>query len=259
MKQLRSFGQVFLTDAEYIQKIFNSLDIKGKQVLEIGPGRGAMSGLLAEKAKKLYCVEVDRRFCDFLRRKFFKKDNVEIIHADILKFSLSKLGNKIIIFGNIPYQISSKLIKYLIDYRRYIEAAYLTFQKEFVQKMTAAPSCDNYNFLSCYVQYYAKVERIFDIKASAFDPIPKVDSTFSKINFYGKSPYKVKNEDFLFKVIRKAFSSRRKKVINALNLSKNNRSFFESTGLNLSLRPENLSLKDYVSVANQLYPVRDSN
>jgi len=253
MKQLRSFGQVFLTDTEYIQKIFNSLDIESKQVLEIGPGKGVMSGLLAEKAKKLYCIEVDRRFCDFLRRKFFRKDNVEIIHADILKFTLSKLGNKIIIFGNVPYQISSKLIKYLIDYRKYIEVAYFTFQKEFVQKMTAGPSGGNYNFLSCYVQYYAKVERIFDIKASAFDPIPKVDSTFSKINFYSKPPYKAKDEDFLFKVIRKAFSSRRKKIINSLNLPKSNQSFFESAGLNLNLRPENLSLKDYVYIANQLY------
>ena len=253
MKQLRSLGQVFLTDAEYIQMIFNSLDIKGKQVLEIGPGKGVISELLAEKAKKLYCIEVDQRFCNFLRKKFFKKDNVEIIHADILKFSLSKLGNKIIVFGNVPYHISSELIKYLVNYRKYVEVAYFTFQKEFVQKMIAGESCENYNFLSCYIQYYARVERIFDIKASAFDPIPKVDSTFSKINFYSKSSYKVEDEDFLFKVIRKAFSSRRKKIINALSLSKGNQSSFESAGLNLNLRPENFSLKDYVYIANQLY------
>jgi len=253
MKQLRSFGQVFLTDTEYIQKISNSLDIKGKQVLEIGSGKGAMSELLAQGAKNLYCLEVDRRFCDFLRKKFSKIDNVKIIHADILKFELSKLGNEIIVFGNVPYQISSELIKYLIGYRKYIGVAYFTFQKEFVQKMIAQESCENYNFLSCYIQYYARVERIFDIKASAFDPIPKVDSTFSKINFYSKPQYKVKDEDFLFKVIRKAFSGRRKKITNALNLSKSNQSFFKSAGLNLNLRPENISLKDYVYIANQLY------
>ena len=252
MKQLRSFGQVFLVDTEYIQKIFNSLDIEGKQVLEIGPGKGAMSELLAKGAKNLYCVEVDRRFCDFLRRKFSKIDNVEIIHADILKFGLSGLGNKITVFGNVPYQISSELIKYLIDYRRYIEVAYFTFQKEFVQKMTARASGDNYNFLSCYIQYYAKVEGIFDIKASAFDPIPKVDSTFSKINFYRESPYKVKDEDFLFKVIRKAFSCRRKKIINSLPVTENKLKFFSSLGIDPNLRAENISLGEYVLIANEL-------
>ncbi len=253
MKQLRAFGQVFLADTECIHKIFDSLNIKDKQVLEIGPGKGAISELLAEGAKNLYCIEVDRRFCDFLRRKFRKKNNVKIIHADILKFPLPELGEKITVFGNVPYQISSKLVKHLINYRKYIEIAYFTFQKEFVQKMTASPSGDNYSFLSCYAQYYAKVESIFDIKASAFDPTPKVDSTFSKINFYSKPQHKVKDEDFLFKVIRKAFSSRRKKIVNALSLSKSSKSFFESAGLNLNLRPENLSLKDYVSIANQLY------
>jgi len=253
MKQLHSFGQVFLADSESIQKIVENLDIKGKEVLEIGPGKGVISRLIAEEAKKLYCVEVDRRLCGFLRKEFLKNDNVEIIHADILKFPLSKLGNKVIVFGNVPYHISSELIKYLVGYRKYIEIAYFTFQKEFVQKMSAKASDNNYNFLSCYIQYYAKVEGIFDIKASAFDPRPKVDSTFSKIDFYSKPQYKVKDEAFLFRVIRKAFSCRRKKIINALNLSKNNQSFFEDKGLNLSLRPENFSLEEYVSIANQLY------
>jgi len=252
MKQLSAFGQVFLTDTECIQKISESLNIKGKQVLEIGPGKGAISELLAEKAKNLYCIEVDRRFCDFLRKKFRKKNNVKIIHADILKFPLSELGEKITVFGNVPYQISSKLIKYLINYRKHIEIAYFTFQKEFVQKMTASPSGDNYNFLSCYVQYYAKVESIFDIKASAFDPIPKVDSTFSKINFYTKPQHKVKDEDFFFKVIRKAFSSRRKKIINSLPVTESKLKFFSSLGLDPSLRAENISLGEYVLIANKL-------
>ena len=253
MKQLRSFGQIFLTDTEYIQKIFNSLDIKNKQVLEIGPGKGVISELLAKEAKNLYCVEVDQRFCNFLKHKFSPNNNVEIIHADILKFQLPKLGNKIIIFGNAPYQISSALIKYLVSYRNHIEAAYFTFQKEFVQKLIATASSKNYTFLSCYIQYYAKVEKLFDISALAFEPIPKVDSAFSKINFYCEPLYKAKDESFLFKIIRKAFSSRRKKIINALNLSKSDQSFFESAGMNLNLRPENLSLKDYVDIANQLY------
>lgn len=253
MRQRRLFGQVFLNDKRYIQKILDKLDVEGEVVLEIGPGKGAITNYLSGRAKHLYCVEIDKQFCNFLQAEFCEKKNVEIIHADILKFPLSKLGKNVIVFGNVPYQISSELIKYLIDYRKYIKRAYLTFQKEFVQKLTAKPSSGDYNFLSCYVQYYAEIERLFDIKASAFEPVPKVDSTFSKFNFYRKFPLVAENEDFLFKVIGKAFSSRRKKIINALSLSKSNQSFFESAGLNLNLRPENLSLKDYVAIASQLY------
>lgn len=253
MRQLNSLGQVFLTDPVYIQRIFKSLKIEGGTVLEIGPGRGVLSGLLAEKAASLYCVEVDRRFCNFLRRKFRHRNGVKIIHSDILKFSLPEIGNNTIIFGNVPYQISSRLIKYLVKYRASIQVAYITFQKEFFEKIIAKPSGKGYNFLSCYAQYYLKAERIFDIEAAAFTPVPKVDSTFSRLNFYSRPQYKVRNEDFLFAIIRRAFSSRRKKIANALSLSKDDRDFFESIGLNLNSRPEDLSLGSYVNIADRLY------
>lgn len=253
MKQRRSFGQVFLKDKRYIQKILDNLELEGEIVLEIGPGRGAITDYLSGRAKHLYCVEVDRRFCNFLQAKFSKKKNVEIIHADILKFPLSKLGKNIIVFGNIPYHISSELIKYLIDYRKCICRAYLTFQKEFVQKITAKPSSNGYNFLSCYLQYYAAIERLFDIKASAFEPVPKVNSTFSKITFYPKLPLVAENEDFLFKVIRKAFSGRRKKIVNSLPVPEDKLKFFSALKIDPNLRAENISLEEYVSIANSLY------
>lgn len=253
MKQRHSFGQVFLSDKRYIQKILDNLELEGEIVLEIGPGNGAITDYLSDRVKHLYCVEVDKRFCNFLQTKFSTKNNVEIIHADILKFPLSKLGKNVIVFGNVPYQISSELIKYLIDYRKCIRRAYLTFQKEFVQKLTAKPSSGDYNFLSCYVQYYAAIERIFDIKAAAFEPVPKVNSTFSKINFYPKLPLVAENEDFLFKVIRKAFSGRRKKIINSLPVPEDKLKFFSSLEIDPNLRAENISLEKYVSIANKLY------
>jgi len=253
MRQRRSFGQVFLNDKRYIQKILDNLDVEGEVVLEIGPGKGAITNYLSGRAKHLYCVEIDRRFCNFLQAEFREKKNVEIIHADILKFPLSKLGKNVIVFGNVPYQISSELIKYLIGYRKCIERAYLTFQKEFVQKLTAKPSSGGCNFLSCYVRYYAKIERLFDIKASAFEPVPKVNSTFSKINFYRKLPFAAENEDFLFKVIRKAFSSRRKKIINSLPVLEDKLKFFSSLEIGPNLRAENISIEKYVSIANRLY------
>ncbi len=252
MRQKRSFGQVFLKNQEYIQRILDSLDLEGKIVLEIGPGEGLITNYLIDRAKYLYCVEVDRSFCVFLKNKFRHKKNVEIIHADILKFPFSKLGKNITIFGNIPYQISSQLIKYLIDYREYIKVAYLTFQKEFVRKLTAKPSTHSYKFLSCYSQYYAKIKKLFDIPASAFEPIPRVDSAFSEINFYRKSPYNAKDEDFLFKIIRKAFVGRRKKIINSLPVIGDKYDFFSSLKIDPDSRAENISLKEYIAIANKL-------
>ena len=252
MRQKRSFGQVFLKNQKYIRKILDSLDFDGKTVLEIGPGMGVITGALISRVKYLYCVEVDRRLCGFLKENFGHKKNVEIIHADILKFPLSDLGNNITIFGNVPYQISSQLVKYLIKHRKSIRHAYLTFQKEFVRKLTAKPSTRDYTFLSCYSQYYAKIEELFDIPASAFEPIPGVDSAFSKFNFYHKSPYKVKDEEFLFRVIRKAFAGRRKKIVNSLSIIPKGPDFFSSLKINPASRAENISLKQYISIANKL-------
>ena len=137
MKQRHSLGQIFLKNKKYIDGIFDCLEIEGKKVLEIGPGEGEISWYISDKAEYLHCVEIDSRFCSLLKDKFAKKTNVEIIQGNILEFPLSKLGKEIVIFGNVPYQISSHLIDYLIRYRKFISKAYLTFQKEFVQKLIA--------------------------------------------------------------------------------------------------------------------------
>jgi 16S rRNA (adenine1518-N6/adenine1519-N6)-dimethyltransferase len=251
MKPKRFLSQNFLTDERYIQKILEHLDISGKNVLEVGAGKGQISIYLTREAKRLYCVEIDERFCNYLKDKFSKNSNVEIIHGDILNFPFSRLRKKAVVFGNIPYRISSLLVEYLIRHRAYILGAYLTFQKEFVQKIMAHHSSGQYGFISCYVQYYAKIDRLFDIPSGAFWPTPKVDSSFIKMEFYRVQPYVAIDENFLFRIIRKAFSCRRKKIINSLSLAKD---IFRSVKINPDLRPENLSLKDYVAIANKIYP-----
>lgn len=253
MKLSKSFGQVFLRDSNYIAKIMDSLDIDGKDVLEIGPGDGKMTELLAKKANFLYCVEVDLRLCNFLTKKFSGSSNIKIIHSDIIKFDLSKLNKKVTVFSNAPYQISNYLIRYLTANRGYINQACLTFQKEFVDKLIAVSSSKAYGYLSCYVQFYAEVEKLFSIPACAFFPAPKVDSALMKIGFYQKPPYKIDNEDYLFAFIRKAFSHRRKKLINALAIPKDKaREIFASLNIDIDARAENVSLSEYVSLVNIL-------
>jgi 16S rRNA (adenine1518-N6/adenine1519-N6)-dimethyltransferase len=253
IRQKRSLGQVFLKDKKYIEKIINCLDLEDKKVLEIGPGKGEITYLIGKEAKKLYCLEIDQRFYSFLKKKFSPKSNVEIICADILKFDLSRLGRKITVFGNVPYHISSKLIEYLIFYRKYITKAYLTLQKEFAQKLIAKSGDGQYTFLSCYAQYYAKVEKLFCIPAGAFSPHPKVDSTFISLEFVKQPPYKAKSEDFLFKIIRRAFSNRRKKVINSISLAGDKNLIFEKIKVDSGARAQDLSLKEYIKIANCLY------
>ncbi len=258
MRQKRSLGQIFLKDQRYIQKILAKLSLSGQVVLEIGSGNGVISGFLAQNSKQLYCLEVDQYLCQLLKKKFRGNKNVQIIHDDILKFPLGSLGKNILIFGNVPYQISTALIKYLISHREHIQGAYLTLQKEFVQKLTAKHSSNHYCFLGCWTQYYAETIKLFDIPAAAFNPVPKVDSTFIKINFYRKSPYKVRSEDLLFRVIRKAFTNRRKKIINSLLIPGDRHKFFSRLGINPSLRAENISLNQYVAITNQLYPADEN-
>jgi len=237
--------ELYPVDKGYIEKILNALDIEGQRVMEIGPGEGVISEYIGARAKHLCCVEYDERFCGLLKEKFRKKNNVEIVHNNILKFPISKLGSNLVVFGNVPYRVSSSIVEYLIQNKTYINKAYLTFQKEFVQKLMACAGEKQYGFLSCYIQYYAKVKKIFNVPAGAFWPKPKVDSSFVEIEFYKKLPCKVRDEELLFKVIRKAFSNRRKKISNSLKLP-------EDIEINYNLRPQDLSLEDYIKISKTL-------
>jgi 16S rRNA (adenine1518-N6/adenine1519-N6)-dimethyltransferase len=248
MKLSKSFGQVFLRDKNYTKRICESLKIEGQDILEIGPGDGQMSAFLADKGKFLYCVEIDTRLCNFLKEKFKDVSNIEINRGDILKYPFSKLGKKVVVFGNVPYHISNQLIRYLVENRKYIKKGYFTFQKEFVDKLVAVPSTKLYGFISCYIRFYAAVKKLFDIPAQAFFPSPKVDSAFVEIDFYSKNPYGIADENYLFDIIRRVFSNRRKKIVNSLPFPKDKvKQILSSLKISPDARAENLSLEDYTA------------
>jgi len=252
MIPLKSFGQIFLKDNRYIEKMLNNMSIEDEFVLEIGSGDGKITSFLLEKAKFVYALEFDNRFVEILKKRFRDFKNIEVIKGDILKFRIDKLNKKIVVFGNIPYHLSSKIIEYLILYREYIKIAYLTFQKEFSDRLLANVSTKSYSALTCFLNYYGIVKKILDIPSSAFSPRPKVDSTFLKIEFYKDLPYKAKNEDFLFNMIRKTFLNRRKKIINSIPILKEKKELLKELNLDEYKRSEDLSIKDYVYLANKL-------
>ena len=258
MKLSKSFGQIFLHDKKYVQKIIDSLEVEEECVVEIGPGSGIMTARLIKKAKKLFCVEYDPRFYKLLVNRYEEYPNFNIIQSDILKFSLSSLKKETVVFGNIPYHISNRLIQYLVGNRKYIKRVYLTLQKEFADKLIASVSSKNFSFLSCYMQYYAVVKKVFDIPAGAFLPKPKVDSSFVQIDFYKKLPLMAEDEEFLFKVMRRVFMNRRKKITNSLPTLKEKGNLLSSLGIDPESRPQNLSVSDFVALANKLFELNPS-
>ncbi len=255
MRFKKSFGQNFLRDKNFIRKIVSSLPSSNNVIVEIGPGSGQITRHLISKASMLYCVEKDRSLVNLLRGRF-SIDSVEFINKDILTLDLSFLKTKAIVFGNVPFNISNQLIRYLVRNKGFIREGYFTFQKEFARKLTALPGTKDYGYLSCFTQYYADVRIIFDISKEAFYPVPGVDASFVKIVFYNNLPLKVKDEEFLFKLIRTAFSTRRKKIVNSLapaGEKKDVEKALKSVNINGSLRPDSLSLKDYCNLCNALF------
>ncbi|MCX5706374.1 MAG: 16S rRNA (adenine(1518)-N(6)/adenine(1519)-N(6))-dimethyltransferase RsmA [Candidatus Omnitrophica bacterium] len=235
----KRLGQNFLIDQNIQRKIIRELDLLPSDiVLEIGPGRGRLTSLIAPQVEKVYAIEVDKRLCLILNQRFKDTPDVSIINQDILKFDLTylKLKPKIKVFGNIPYYISSPIIEHLIKYRGRVSTAFLTVQKEFAQRIVAAPGTKNFSSFSCFVQYYIKAKVLFDISKNCFKPAPKVDSSFIRLDIRDHP------------VIRTAFNQRRKTLRNSLagSVSKETLdSFFNKLNIDKNSRPEALSLKDF--------------
>ena len=175
------------------------------------------------------------------------------INQDILKLKLADFDTKLLVFGNVPYNISSQLIHYLVEQREYVEIAYLTLQREFAQKLIATPPSKSYGYMSCYLQYFACVRILFTIPRSAFSPQPGIDSSFVEIRFLPCSRYPVASTQLLFTLIKTAFSQRRKKIVNSL-AALYPKDVLEEALRELEIdsgaRADHLSLKDYCRIAD---------
>ncbi len=251
MKQSVPFSQVFLKDPYYIEKTVKAISCEGGIVLDIGAGDGQISSLIAEKAGFLYCLEIDPNLAGVIQQKLADRRKVKVIQADIRDVSLSDLGKKIIVFSNVPYHLSSKLIEYLVSFRKNIKTNYLILQKDFAKKLSHK-SGKPYGFISCMIQYYAKIKHLFDIPAGAFRPAPKVDSSLIELKFYQKKPFVAKNDDFLFRLVKKSFSQRRKKMANIIRQDFSVEALDALTKINLDLnkRPEQTSLEDFCKISD---------
>ncbi|WP_185235529.1 16S rRNA (adenine(1518)-N(6)/adenine(1519)-N(6))-dimethyltransferase RsmA [Teredinibacter franksiae] len=253
----KRFGQNFLIDERLINHIVRSIAPKpDDNLVEIGPGKGAITAPLLEHCQKLNVIELDRDLIPVLLAQFAKYEDFKIHQADALKYDFANLitaGKPLRIVGNLPYNISTPLIFHLLSYQAQVKDMHFMLQKEVVERLAASAGEKNYGRLGIMAQYYCQVENLFEVPPESFSPAPKVDSAIVRLTPHTQLPHPVYHLNKLELLVRTAFSQRRKTLRNSLKSLGVN---FDDNNFNIDLkkRAENLSLEDYVQLCNQLWP-----
>ncbi len=252
IKAKKSLGQNFLIDNNILEKITNTTNIENKIVLEIGPGTGNLTSfILKKKPKKLFVIEKDTELSKNLKKKF--NGQLTIINDDILKIDETKLSKeKVIVFGNLPYNISTEILsKWIVNLKDnfWFECLVLMFQKEVAERIVADFNTSNYGRLSIICNWKLIIKKICDIKPGSFSPKPKVDSTL--LFFRPKNNFvKIKDPNNLEKITRIFFNQRRKMLKKPFNqLFNGNQKILGNLKIDLSLRPQNLNFETYYKLA----------
>lgn len=247
----KKFGQNFLKDAAIIHAIIQSINpLPNDLLIEIGPGLGALTKPLLEKTNRLLAIELDRDIVSWMENEYSKK-NITIFNEDVLNFNFNQFDQKIRIVGNLPYNISTPILFKCIDNILIIKDLHFMLQKEVVDRMIAIPSSPEYGRLSVMLQYYFAMEHLLDVPKESFEPEPKVESSFVRLIPYEEYPFIANNIEQFARIVKEAFSQRRKTIRNTLKsfISEND---FEKIGINPQLRAENLSVSDFVKISNYL-------
>ncbi|MBI5098928.1 MAG: ribosomal RNA small subunit methyltransferase A [Nitrospirae bacterium] len=249
----RPFGQHFLFDPNILKKIIRYSEItRDDTVVEIGPGLGTLTRFLALHAKKVIAIEIDKKLIGRLQEILSPHDNVEVIRADALKFPFNDIQGNFKVVANIPYNITTPLLFRLLEFREKIMSMTLLMQKEVAKRIAASHGSKEYGVLSIGIQLYTKPVLEFSVSRKAFLPPPKVDSAVVHFEVSQAPFFPVKDEEFFLKVVKTAFSQRRKTLTNSLKTFKGIKDALRKTGLDPKLRPENLSIEDYVRLAEAL-------
>ena len=252
----KRFGQNFLTDQAVIYSLVEAISPEENDLMvEIGPGLGALTQPLMKKLNHLHVVEIDRDIISWME-SFYPKDKITIHNSDALKFNFAELAklskeNKIRVTGNLPYNISTPILFHLLNNIESIIDMHFMLQKEVVERMVAEPSTSEYGRLSVMLQYRLKMEYLITVPPEAFEPAPKVESAFVRCIPHKTLPHPAKNEALFAKIVTSAFGQRRKTLRNTLKEYLDDDGF-TNVGIDSQLRAENLSVEQFVSIANFL-------
>jgi 16S rRNA (adenine1518-N6/adenine1519-N6)-dimethyltransferase len=252
----KRFGQNFLIDEGIVRRIVRCVGPGERDlIVEIGPGQGAITGLLIDAGPRLHVVELDRDLIPMLRVRFDRFPGFSIHEADALKFDFTSLAeddaDKMRVVGNLPYNISTPLIFHLLEQRQIIEDMHFMLQKEVVLRLAAKPGEKNYGRLSVMAQYFCSIEDLFDVPPECFNPAPKVMSSIVRLTPHEKLPSVAKDPKHFESLVKMAFQQRRKTLRNALKSMLENIDN-ESLSIDLGLRAERLDVKDFVTLSDEI-------
>ena len=266
IKANKSLGQNFLIDDTVIEDIVNGAKIeKNDMVIEIGPGLGSMTALLVEKAKKVICVELDKKMIGILNDRFIAYNNIELINEDVLKLDLNKLIKQekeqneiknVKIVANLPYYITTPIIMKLLEENLDIESITVMIQKEVADRLIEIPSGKNTGAITYTVYYYCECEKIREVENTCFIPMPEVTSEVINLKLRKEPAVKVENKKVFFNIIKSAFMQRRKTLLNALVNTGVFRSkeegieILRKLNLREDIRAEKLTIEDFARICN---------
>lgn len=265
IRPLKRLGQSFLEDMNVMNRIISTAGIQEHDtVVEIGAGLGIMTGLMAKSARKVIALEVDPYMVTILEERLGECPKVDIVHADVLRYDFSApcaAGNieTVKIVGNIPYNISSQILFRLLDFRHCISSAVLLVQKEVADRLNAVVGTKEYGIPTAAISMYAHISRAFNVPPSCFHPEPAVTSTVLKVEFRQKPLIELRDEDLFLKVVKIAFSKRRKTLFNAFRhaalpgyAESDLRAVFAAAGIDAQRRGETLSPEEFGILSNLL-------
>ena len=262
----KKYGQNFLIDTHVLDKIVSAAGVtKDDLVLEIGPGIGTMTQYLAEAAREVVAVEIDKNLIPILEETLSEYDNVTILNEDILKVDIAALaeekngGKPIKVVANLPYYITTPIIMGLFESGVPLDNITIMVQKEVADRMQVGPGTKDYGALSLAVQYYAKPEIVANVPPNCFIPRPNVGSAVIRLTRYPEPPVKVEDPKKMFALIRASFNQRRKTLVNGLSNAPEIKASKEEIqnaiakmGLSETIRGEALTLEQFATLSNLL-------
>ncbi len=262
----KNFGQNFLIDSHVLNKIVDSSEItKEDLVIEVGPGIGSLTEYLSEKAKKVVCIEIDKKLIPILNETLAECDNVEIINEDILKVDLKKIieehgFKKAKMVANLPYYITTPIIMNVLENDINIETITVMIQKEVAKRMSAKPGTKDYGSLTIAVQYYSEPYLVANVPQNCFKPRPNVDSAVIRLKKKSEKEVTVCDEKLMFDIIKIAFSQRRKTLLNCIfnstqfNFTKDEiENILTKCGVDIRIRGEKLTIKQFAILTDIIY------
>lgn len=248
----KKLGQNFLFDEEALNKIADGVS-KSDTIIEIGPGLGTLTAILATKAQKVIAVELDKKMVEILEDRFKLYKNVEILNQDILKVDIDSIAPKAKVIANLPYYITTPIITKLL--KTNIREITVLIQKEVAERICAKPGEKNAGAITYLVNYYAESQIIGNVPKEVFIPVPEVESSILSLKIRENKKVKVQDEELFFKIIRANFTQRRKTLINSLSniIEKEKlKKILETLNIDNNIRGENLTLEQYAQITNEL-------